>query len=399
MSLAGTGSGTELLAGFDRARLDELLARFQLLRVAVIGDFFLDKYLEVDPRLAEPSLETGKTAHQVVGTRHAPGAAGTVVNNLATLMALPPTGLHAGHPVRFPPDSQDTGGGPGSITAVGFTGDDGAGYELRADLRSIGVGLEHLHSDTDLGRRTPVYLKPKDLDLPGLEGEHSRYDLKNRVPTGKGMEHRIMDSMSQLIDGVDALVAMDQVEDEGLGVFTSGMYDFLSRLVDRRKQPVCWADSRRRIARFSGFVRKMNQFELLDMRDPEPGAVLPDGTVSAAFRALDGPAGSRTFVTAGERGVWVRIGEEYRAAGDGSGGEDVVFVPAVRVEGPVDPTGAGDSFTAGAVLALASGASSLEAALVGTLAASVTVRKLGMTGTASPHEMRAALALWKEQRI
>jgi len=88
MSMAGTGSGVEMLAGFDRGRLDELLSRFRGLRVAVIGDFFLDKYLEVDPRLAEPSLETGKTAHQVVGTRHAPGAAGTVVNNLAALMAL-----------------------------------------------------------------------------------------------------------------------------------------------------------------------------------------------------------------------------------------------------------------------------------------------------------------------
>jgi sugar/nucleoside kinase (ribokinase family) len=320
-----------------------------------------------------------------------------VANNLAALMALSPGESPAG----FPPASQH--GQRGSISAIGFTGDDGAGYELRSDLRSIGIGLEHLHTDIDPGRRTPVYLKPKDQDHAGLEGEHSRYDLKNRVPTGSALERKIMDSIRQVIGEVDVLVAMDQVEDEGFGVFTPGMYDLLPRLVAGSGLPVCWADSRRRIGRFSGFVRKMNQFELLGIHDPEPGAVLPDATVAAAFRSLDASSGSRTFVTAGEKGVWVLM-DDAAAAGSGQAGSDagdraVAFIPAVRVEGPVDPTGAGDSFTAGAVLALACGATGLEAALVGTLASSVTVRKLGTTGTATPDELRAALEIWKGQRI
>ena len=55
-------------------RLRQLVDRFARLRVAVVGDYFVDKYLDVDPRLAEVSLETGKTAHQVVSIRHSPGA-------------------------------------------------------------------------------------------------------------------------------------------------------------------------------------------------------------------------------------------------------------------------------------------------------------------------------------
>ena len=47
-------------------RLEELLAKFPRHRIAVLGDFFLDKYLEVEPALAEPSLETGRVAHQVL---------------------------------------------------------------------------------------------------------------------------------------------------------------------------------------------------------------------------------------------------------------------------------------------------------------------------------------------
>ena len=66
-------------------RLRALLDRFPTATVLVVGDFFLDKYLDLDPRLSEPSLETGLDAYQVVGVRTYPGAAGTVVNNLRAL--------------------------------------------------------------------------------------------------------------------------------------------------------------------------------------------------------------------------------------------------------------------------------------------------------------------------
>ena len=48
------------------SRLHHLLSRFSDHTIAVIGDFFLDKYLELDPALAETSLETGLTALESV---------------------------------------------------------------------------------------------------------------------------------------------------------------------------------------------------------------------------------------------------------------------------------------------------------------------------------------------
>ena len=44
-----------------RERLEALLAGFANHRIAVCGDFFLDTYLELDARLNEASIETGKT--------------------------------------------------------------------------------------------------------------------------------------------------------------------------------------------------------------------------------------------------------------------------------------------------------------------------------------------------
>ena len=70
----------------SEGRLAEITGSFSEIRLAVAGDFFLDKYLEVDPALAEVSLETGKAANQVVRVRHSPGAAGNVVNNIAALV-------------------------------------------------------------------------------------------------------------------------------------------------------------------------------------------------------------------------------------------------------------------------------------------------------------------------
>src|SRR6187402_1552889 len=101
-------------------RFAEIAARYSRLRLGVVGDFCLDRYLEIDPARAEVSIETGLEVHQVVRVRSQPGAAGTILNNLVAL-------------------------GVGEIFAVGFCGEDGEGYELRRALAAQPtVNLEHL---------------------------------------------------------------------------------------------------------------------------------------------------------------------------------------------------------------------------------------------------------------
>ena len=67
------------------ATLNQILRRLPGLAIGVLGDLFLDRYLDLDARLTEPSLETGLDAYQVVRVRSYPGAAGTVINNLVAL--------------------------------------------------------------------------------------------------------------------------------------------------------------------------------------------------------------------------------------------------------------------------------------------------------------------------
>jgi len=64
-------------------------------------------------------------------------------------------------------------------------------------------------------------------------------------------------------------------------------------------------------------------------------------------------------------------------------------VETKTVENPVDICGAGDSFSAGAAMALAVTRSPVEAARFGNLVAAITIMKKG-TGTASPAEVLEA---------
>jgi bifunctional ADP-heptose synthase (sugar kinase/adenylyltransferase) len=61
------------------------------------------------------------------------------------------------------------------------------------------------------------------------------------------------------------------------------------------------------------------------------------------------------------------------------------------VAGPVDIVGAGDCVLANAAMALAAGASVREAIELANLAASVVIRKIGTTGTATRAELAEAL--------
>jgi bifunctional ADP-heptose synthase (sugar kinase/adenylyltransferase) len=341
----------------DLPRLTELVDRFSRLRVAVLGDFFLDKYLEVDATLAEPSLETGRTAHQVVAVRRSPGAAGTVVNNLAAL-------------------------GAGELSALGAVGSDGEAFDLCQALEHLGCKTDGLLRCPDL--MTPTYLKPRDWGVPGLVGEHSRYDTKNRQPMPKSIVSRVAAALDHVLASIDVLIVMDQVEMTDCGVVTAMLRDILADQALRFPQVLFWADSRRFVRQFRHAVIKPNQFEAVGRVNPLPGDEVSLSDLKSVLPRLSAETGKTVFITCGEKGMLV-------------GTSQPVLVPGLRVNGAIDPTGAGDSATAGAVLTLASGGTPEEAALVGNLVASITVRQLGTTGTASPSQLEAALKEWHEQ--
>jgi bifunctional ADP-heptose synthase (sugar kinase/adenylyltransferase) len=343
--------------GMTTERLQEIVGRFSRSRIAVVGDFFLDKYLDVEPAWAEFSIETGKTAHQVAAIRTSPGAAGTVVCNLAAL-------------------------GAGTLEAVGFTGDDGESYDLRKGLASLGCGTDYFHIDPE--RMTPTYLKPRDCTDASLAGEHERYDTKNRRPTSPSLGEQIVRSLDALLPRLDAVIVLDQVEEADCGVVTAAFREVVADRAKRWPGVVFWGDSRLRIREFRNVIIKPNQFEALGTENPPPGYEVDLDQLAAALTRLRQTTAAPVVATRGALGTVVTDPE-------------MTLVPGVAVEGPTDPTGAGDSATAGAVLALTAGATLPEAALVANLVASITVEQLATTGTARPDQLPERLERWRRQ--
>ncbi len=72
-------------------------------------------------------------------------------------------------------------------------------------------------------------------------------------------------------------------------------------------------------------------------------------------------------------------------------GDGIWHLPVHGTDQVADVTGAGDTVIGTLALALAAGASPLEAACLANYAGGVVVRKMG-TATLSPEELRAAVA-------
>lgn len=330
-------------------RLHEIAARYARLRIAVVGDFCLDRYLEIDPARQETSIETGLPVHNVVNVRAQPGAAGTILNNLAAL-------------------------GVGQLFPVGFCGEDGEGYELVRALRALpGVDLQHFLQTPE--RRTFTYCKPLVLEAAQPPRELSRLDAKNWTPTPPAVIAQLVRALAALRPQVDAMILMDQVDAAETGVVTAALLEGVRGGFD---QIPILADSRRGLRGFPPVIFKMNAAELSVL-----SGLPADVSVAEIQRAASRLAkrNERTvFVTMAERGL---VG----ALPEGT----VEHVGALPVRGAIDVVGAGDSVTANLTAGLAARTTLREALELAALASSIVIHQLGTSGAASVEQMAALL--------
>jgi bifunctional ADP-heptose synthase (sugar kinase/adenylyltransferase) len=334
--------------------VDRVLATIPGRTVGLIGDLFLDRYFDLDAALNEPSVETGLTAYQVTGVRCYPGALGTVLNNLAAL-------------------------GVGRIQPITVIGDDGEGYELRRALAKLpAVAADDVVVSPD--RRTPTYSKPM-LTENGAVRELNRLDTKNRTPTPAAVEDEILRRIDAAWDSFDAVIVLDQVSEAECGVITTRVRERLAELGDRDPGKFVLADSRERIREFRNVCVKPNERECWLQNCGPAGDDMNFGPL-----ALLHSCRRLIFCTAGERGIYYFNPRHEHP-------QIEVHIPAYPVSGPIDICGAGDSCSAGIACAMTAGATPEQAAAFGNLVASITVQQIGVTGTATPEQVRAR---WRE---
>jgi rfaE bifunctional protein kinase chain/domain len=334
-------------------RFDAITSQFGRKTIAVVGDFCLDRYLEIDPAKQEISIETNLPVHNVVRVRSRPGGAGTILNNLAAL-------------------------GVGKIVPVGFCGEDGEGYELRRALEArSGVRLDYFLQTAE--RRTFTYCKPLVMAPGQAPVELNRLDSKNWTPTPAVVEGKLCEFVARAAAEADALVVLDQVDVPGTGVVTARVLETIGHLARELPDLLILADSRRGLRGWPPVGFKMNAAELRALSGAKPDAALE--AIGDTALAIARRQGQPVFVTLAERGI-------LAAAPDGR----MEHAPALPVRGEIDIVGAGDAVTANLAAALACGATLREALELAMAAASVVIHQLGTTGTASVAQLREQLA-------
>jgi rfaE bifunctional protein kinase chain/domain len=300
----------------------------------------LDRWCRYDPALADPSRETGIPRTAVVETEVTPGAAGTIANNLAAL-------------------------GAGHVDVMGIAGDDGFGYELERALVERGISAGHLLRTPSV----PTFTYTKLINCRTGEEDLPRIDFVNRQPLPAGEEGQLIAVFEAAAHAYDAVLVSDQAETEHGGVITPAMRAAIGRVRKANPHLLIWVDSRMRAEHFRGVIVKPNE----DEAEAASRRTLGRVDFAELRRHMEAPL---LVVTRGGDGVDVI---------DEAG---VRRVAGRRVEHPVDICGAGDSFSAGAALALKVTGDPVTAAEFGNRVASITIMKKG-TGTASPEEILA----------
>jgi rfaE bifunctional protein kinase chain/domain len=337
----------------ENKRLEKILSSFPKVKIAVLGDFFLDLYISLERSLSELSLETNVEAFQAVDIKSLPGAAGVVTNNLIALGA--------------------------STSAIAYTGDDGNGYVLRKELSQRGVNIEHLLQSTE--RFTPTYIKPMMTEEDGSTIELNRIDIKNRTPNPLELENEIIQRIRTAIQDHDGILVIEQVKDDSCGVLSPRVRTALAEVSLVNPKKVVMVDSRHFTAKYEHVSLKVNLSEAIKATgelDTQVHIQKNAGrlkTAKVCQRLLWKKVKRPIFITLGSKGI------------SGCGNGEDFYHPGYQTSGSIDIVGAGDSVLAGCGISLCAGASPEEAAYIGNLIGSITIEQIGTTGITTPEQL------------
>ena len=322
-----------------REQLDNVLDGMKNVRVGVLGDFCMDMYWYADMTRSELSRETPNFPLPITGEKMSPGAAGNVACNLLALE-------------------------PASVSLFGVIGKDWRGSLLKEAFEKLGSDIHFVES---ADRVTNAYIKPMMKGYTDVVYEASRLDFENIRPLNETDEAALIESVDKYAEGLDVLCVCDQMRN---GCITEKVRNAVEKLAEKGVKVI--VDSRDNIGLYKGVIVKPNDIEAARALG---GEVAPD----KACELLAKKNGTLAVVTAGGDGCFV------------SDGEKTAHVPAFPAEPPFDICGAGDTFLSAFALGIGGMADAFDAAAAANMASAVTIKKLGMTGTASKDEIRALL--------
>jgi D-beta-D-heptose 7-phosphate kinase/D-beta-D-heptose 1-phosphate adenosyltransferase len=342
----------------ENRKLTRIVAALRGRKVAVAGDFMLDRYIwgtasRLSPEAPVPVVDFMNES-QVLG------GAGNVAANLAALGA--------------------------TVLPFGVTGEDEPGGAIRECLAAAGMATKGLVADPS--RVTTVKTR-----IVARQQQIVRVDRERREPLSKSLEESLIRRIKTALGQLDAVV----ISDYDKGVVSDALADRVLTECHRRGVPVLVKPKTSRLFAYRGSTAivcnaKEAGFFVTRQLDDED-------SVGQAGRALLAHFGcSSVVITRGADGLSVfedTVTDAFHVAAT-SREVSLDRVGQTRTDHAshgrqvFDVTGAGDTVLSVLALAVAARAPIRDAAVLANAAAGVVVGKLG-TSTITPGELLAAV--------
>ena len=314
------------MVNFTERRLKELFDNFKGRRVAVVGDLMLDRYFwgsvaRVSPEAPVPVVEVESESARL-------GGAANVAHNIKSLGAEP--------------------------ILIGVVGKDNSGDLLRDLL------IENKFSTSGLivDETRPTTVKTRVI----AHNQHVvRIDRETKTEISYTLQHRALDVLRQNIHSLDAII----IEDYDKGVIVKSLIKQIVDLANESKKIVTADPKFNNFFEYRGVtVFKPNRKEVEEVMGIR---LLDEGTVSEVGKALlERLQAKNVLLTRGEKGITL-------FEGDGT-----VTHVATKARRVADVSGAGDTVISTLTVALASGASTREAAALANYAGGVVCEEVGI---------------------
>ena len=319
--------------------LPALLRKISRLRILVIGDVMLDRYIwgdatRISPEAPVPVIDVDRETWTA-------GGAGNVALNIAALGAR--------------------------CTVAGYYGSDDAGGKLRQTLEEHHIATISTPGTSQTIVKTRVIVQRQQLCRVDRESPPSAY----RVTASQAES-----LLAREIAACDAVILSDYAK----GILSDQLVARVARIARAAGKFVALDPKPRRQLAFHGLdLITPNKRESLELAGLTPAPHTPFPAAQVCARLHERYATRHLVITLGEDGMLLS-----------ARGKILKTIPTAARE-VFDVSGAGDTSLAALVLALAAGAPLEQAAHFSNAAAGVVVGKIG-TATVTPAELSAYVA-------
>jgi D-beta-D-heptose 7-phosphate kinase/D-beta-D-heptose 1-phosphate adenosyltransferase len=326
------------------SRVRKLLETARQTRILVLGDVMLDQFLwgrvaRISPEAPVPVVEFERESFM-------PGGAANVARNLADLTV--PTDL------------------------FGVVGQDDAAKKLKRLLMLQGIGYAGVLSNAK--RDTSVKIR-----IVAHQQQVVRVDRETRADLDEKISRRLLTALQNELPRASAVI----LGDYGKGVITQSLLDEIKKLCRERAIWLSFDPKPVHRLHLRGLSlitpNRKEAFELAQMEDDTrcDNPLEDKNLLRVAEKLLTDLAPAVLLITIGDQGMLLC-----------QRNQKPFHIPTMAQE-VFDVSGAGDTVIASFTLAIAAGASPIEAAIFSNHAAGIVVGKVG-TATVQPEELIAS---------